>query len=171
MTEEDPKNPYAVSPASIDGATRTDTTARDNHRQSGGPTTPEPLYSPGQVFFGAFLGGPLAAAWLMSRNYLVLARAERAKQTLWLGVLVTVLVLMVAFMMPPQVPNAIWPILYSLGIYSYATHQFGEITRQHYATGGLKPSSWRVVGAGLASVAILLVAMVAFGTIFPSLFT
>ena len=168
---EDPKNPYAVSPASIDGAARTDDTARDNRRQSSGPTTSDALYSPGQMFFGAFLGGPLAAAWLMSRNYQVLNRAERAKQTLWLGVLVTVLVLMVAFMMPPQVPNAIWPILYSLGIYSYAAHQFGEITRQHYAAGGPKPSSWRVVVAGLVSVAILLVAMVAFATIFPSLFT
>jgi hypothetical protein len=164
MKEEDPHNPYAVSPATIDGTTR------DDHHHPGRPTTSDALYSPGQMFFGAFLGGPLAAAWLMSRNYLVLARADRAKQTLWLGVLVTVLVLMVAFMMPPQVPNAIWPILYSLGIYSYATHQFGEITRQHYAAGGPKPSSWRVVGAGLASVAILMVAMIAFGSMFPSLF-
>jgi hypothetical protein len=168
MTEGN-DNPYSVSPASIEGGDRKGT---DGGNQ--GPSGPRPtdaLYSPRQIFFGAFLGGPLAAAWLMSRNYLVLEDTERAKQTLWLGPLVTLLVLMVAFMMPPEVPNAVWPIAYSLGIYYYAIQQFAEITQQHYAAGGLKQSWWRVAGAGVASVVIIMVAIVLFASLFPSLFS
>jgi len=168
MTDDTPNNPYAPSPATIESTPATERERRQ--RSPKGPAKSDGLYSPGQTFFAAFLGGPLAAAWVMHRNFQVLDLPERAKQTLWLGVLVTVLVLMVAFMMPPQVPNAIWPILYSLAIYSYATWHFGEITRQHYAAGGLKPSSWHVAGIGIVSVVVILLAMVLFATIFPSLF-
>ena len=165
---EEPKNPYAVSPASIDGAHRDDPSG---HNGAPRPPVTEALFSPVQIFFGAFLGGPLASAWLMSRNYLALERAERAKQTLWLGVLFTVLVLMVAFMLPETVPNAVWPIAYSIGIYYYGKNQFGEITQRHYAAGGAKPSSWRVAGVGVASVVVIMLAMVVFASIFPSLFS
>jgi hypothetical protein len=174
-TDPPQKNPYSVSPASMEGGNRDGTDASQDSSGPGGepdsgPFRYAPLFSPAQIFVGSFIGGPIAAGWIMARNYQMLNRPERARQSAWLGVLFTVLVLMVAFMLPESATRSVWPILYNVLIYFYAAGQFGEITRKHYARGGVKPSWWRPVGIGVASIAIIMVATMVFAILFPSLF-
>ena len=172
MPQEDERNSnrYAVSPASINAPAQNEVDTTEASGGVSGLDRSMAMYSPPQTFLASFLGGPLAAAWLMSRNYRALGRVRPANRILWIGGVFTVLVLMIAFMLPERAPNSLVPILYSAAIYQYNTLVFGKVCREHFAAGGRKQSWWRVVGVGLLSLVILMGIMVAAAVIFPGLF-
>jgi hypothetical protein len=115
----------------------------------------EKLYSSRQIYMAAFLGGPLAAAWFMSRNYRALADEPRSRHLLWLGLAVTITVIAVALVLPQQVPRYLWPITYSVVIYQYARTLFDGPYQRHLAHAGAKGSWWAVLGVSLVGIVIV----------------
>lgn len=63
------------------------------------------MYSPRQVGLGTFLGGPAAATWFLWANYRALGRHAAATRTVWLGLLATVVVMLLALVLPESVPG------------------------------------------------------------------
>lgn len=82
------------------------------------------LYSPGQIFAASFLGSPIAAAWLVHRNFKALNPELRSLRTLWLGLAASVAVFVAAFYLPKHFPNALLPLAYSFAIYQCASFLF-----------------------------------------------
>src|SRR5262245_33014340 len=64
-TPEPERNPYSVSPATMQAAQASaESNADPTSLQLGAE-----LYSSRQIFVAAFIGAPFAGAWFMSKNY------------------------------------------------------------------------------------------------------
>jgi hypothetical protein len=122
------------------------------------PGLPQParLYSSRQIGLASVLGSPLAGGWLFSRNYLALGDEPRARRSLWLGVVATIVLLASAFFLPDKFPNAIVPAAYGFAIERYASRSFGAAYDKHIAAGGAKGSWWAAIGVGFASFLVVL---------------
>jgi hypothetical protein len=144
-------NPYAPPKAPLESGP-------SPHAGEEAPTSR--LYSPGQVAFAAFLGGPFAGAWFIAANQRALGRGQRATTALVLGGVATALLIGLAVILPEDVPT----LVFTLGVCGAAAaiaHQmFGADLQRHKDAGGELGSWGRVVGFGLLwGVAVAAVAV------------
>lgn len=126
------------------------------------------LFSIGQVTLAAFLGSVVAGSLLMAHNYRVLGRRGLAWQHLAGGVVVTLLIVVVAFFLPEGAPGLGIPV--SLGAYIYAQQLQGEAIGNHFRAGGRGVSWWAAAAMGLAcSVALIVLVFIALIALDPAL--
>jgi hypothetical protein len=121
-----------------------------------------PMYSAGQIALATFLGGPLGAGCLLARNYKRLAEPRRARVALLLGVLATAA--FVALWFASKQGLTLWLMLAPATGWLARFLQGGAYDR-HVAVGGSRGSRWRVVGLGVASLAIYLLAGAGVATV------
>jgi hypothetical protein len=81
-------------------------------------TDPTLLYSPRQIYTAATLGGPLAAAWLLSRNFRLLSNYADSGRTLLVRAIVTMALIPVLLVLPKNLPPIVVPIVYSYPLFS-----------------------------------------------------
>jgi hypothetical protein len=113
------------------------------------------VWSPRQIGLAALLGSPLAAAFFFSRNYVALFNGAGATRVLGLGVVATILVGVLAFFLPRNLPNSVLPAIYTIAIERYAAHCFETRYAEYVANGGTKGSWWTVVGISLLACIVL----------------
>ena len=150
------RNPYAPPKAKLTEA------EADGSSLPGFPVESRP-FTPRQHFVASFLGAPIAAAWLAAHNYRALARPQDARQVLISGIVATLVVFGIAFVLPEDFPNAVLPLAYCVVVLTLAKQRFGDLVDAHRAAGGEVGSWWRVVGIGLLSfivVGLILTALV-----------
>jgi hypothetical protein len=126
------------------------------------------LYSQKAIGIATFLGGPLAAGYLVRENYLELNKPDEAKNALIYGLLATVVVFGFIFMLPDniadKIPNQIIPIIYTAIIYALVENTQGKILKLHKELGNEFISVWKAVLIGFIS--LLLLISVIFGYAF-----
>jgi hypothetical protein len=115
-----------------------------------------PLASIRQITVASFLGGPLAATLLIAGNLRRLGRRVPARNTLIAGVASSVVLMIVALLLPARFPKSVLPVVYTLTARSLATTYMGGDLAKHFAAGGPKMSGWRVAGVAVAAIAALL---------------
>jgi hypothetical protein len=126
-------------------------------RSDNGNAPPYLLYSPGDVFVAAFLGGVvlrggvLGGVVLMVLNYRRLRRWEVANQTLIIGVVVQMVVAVVAFFSRDIVPGIFVTLGVAAGAWGTAKALQEGPFALHMACGGKKASTWKAAGIGLLS--------------------
>lgn len=102
-------NPYAPPTTRVaDPATR-------------GATT---LYSPRQIYVASFLCGPLAGAWLFSRNLHYLQNESESRKLLVFGFSVMLALFPLFFFLPKNMPQVVVPLMYSYAFYYFAQRRF-----------------------------------------------
>jgi len=148
-------NPYAPPQSSVDAAA-------DKVLDPAALPGPEFLYSPRQIALAAFLGSPMASAWLTASNFRALAQPLKASRTILVGIAATIVVLCIAFVLPDNAPNLALPIAVSFAVKVIAEGRFGAIVKNHVRAGGSLRSWWRVVGIGLL-FALIILAIAAVG--------
>jgi hypothetical protein len=79
-----------------------------------------PVYSPNQIFAGAFLGGPVTLVYFLHRNFKTLGNPRAARHCLWWGIFFNVLLLIAIPFIPDRVPHYIIPLIYSWAGYLIA---------------------------------------------------
>jgi hypothetical protein len=111
-----------------------------------------PMYSPSQVFGGAFFGGPIALVYFLHRNFLSLGQESEAKTTLVWGVVFNVAVLAALPFLPDKFPNSAIPISYA--IFGRYFAQSKQLTKEAIASSGqfTFQSNWRVFCLALLSL-------------------
>src|ERR1700678_2439839 len=119
------------------------------------------LYSPRQIYTAAFLGGPLAGAWLLSRNFDLLSKGSDCRKALFVGVVVIIALFPLLLVLPKNFPHMIIPMAYSYPFYYFAQRRFP-------ADGGREISflkgwqSWlKIIGISLAWLALTMMVWVA----------
>jgi hypothetical protein len=119
-------------------------------------TTAEKLYSPGQIALAAFLGSPIAAFWLISRNYRKLDQPRAA--TLWFawGIAGTVAMIAAFWTLPNGFPRQIITFAYTLGFFCTADQLWSDTIETHLAANGKLASWWAVVGISLLFLTAIL---------------
>lgn len=119
------------------------------------------LYTTGWVGFATYLGGPLAGAYLMSKNFENLNKKEFASNTLRAGIVATLLLFGILPFIPEstmdQIPNSIIPITYTSVIYGFMTKYQDKDIKEHLKNNGIKQSGWKATGIAILSFVISMV--------------
>lgn len=128
------------------------------------------FYSLKSISIATFFGGPIAAAILMRRNFLNLNEDKKALNSLFIGILSTILLFVIIFSIPETVwdktPNSILPAIYTGIIYLIAERHQGQALKEHKENNGSFFSAWRAAGIGLLFTLIMLIGV--FGYIFAT---
>jgi len=120
------------------------------------------VYSPYQVFAGAFFGGPIAAVYLVWENFKALGKEALARQTiLWGSVLVLAIVAILPFL-PEKLPSYVLPAIFG-GVAMFIASQFQlkkQAIRESNDYGFA--SFWRVAAIVVLSLIAMFVLIIAF---------
>ena len=129
------------------------------------------FYSQKAIGIATFIGGPLAAGYLIRENYLSLDKPDEGKKSLIIGLISTVLLFTGIFMIPESImdkfPNQILPAIYTGIIYLIVEKIHGTILNQHKQNGNEFYSGWKAAGIGLISLIILLIGIFGYAYLSP----
>lgn len=118
------------------------------------------FYSKNAIGLGTFLGGPLAAGFLIRENYVSLSEPEKGKRALFIGIITTILLLVGIFIIPEQimskVPQQILPALYTGAIFLIVEKIHGKILTQHKENDNEFFPIWKSAIVGIISLALIL---------------
>ena len=81
-------------------------------------TKPKQIFTNKAISIATFIGGPLAAGILISKNYKVFGHDEAARNAVFAGLIATFILFAGLFMLPEQLfdklPHSLIPFIYSL---------------------------------------------------------
>ena len=112
-------------------------------------TTQAPLYSIAGVGLATFIGTPLAGAWLLAHNLQLLGKADRVAMVWGISVFLLVVTLVLAFVLPEEVPAMPFAIAQLMAMIMFAKSLMEADLKQHAEAGGAFLSNWRSAGIGL----------------------
>ena len=117
-----------------------------------------PLYTPWQAFAASFLGGPLAAIYVLRENFLCLEKDGEAQQTLLYGGAFMLVLLSVLPFLPESLSGASTglTVAYSLGARQVVLSRQMSKEAIEQSPHHRFRSNWRVVGISVLSVAVFL---------------
>jgi hypothetical protein len=126
------------------------------------------LYSQKAIAIATYLGGPMAAAYLVKKNYKADNQEEKGKKVYIIGIISTILLFAGIFAIPEyiieKIPNAIIPAIYTGIIYLLIEKLQGVWLKEHKESGGEFYSGWK--GAGIGAIFMLIIAAFIFGIAF-----
>jgi hypothetical protein len=118
------------------------------------------MYSPGQIAWATYLGAPIAGCWLLALNYRRLGDARAANLALISGLIGTVLLLALAFVLPERFPKFVVPAAYTFVMYRCVRALQGKVYEDRLANGANKGSVWVATGIGILCLILILTAIV-----------
>lgn len=107
------------------------------------------LYTTNWVCYAAAFGGPIAGAYLMSKNFAYLGNKPYAKKTLLWGVVVTCLT-------GVMVPNALIPAISAGVMHHFMRAYQGKAIKNHLENNGKTQSGWKAFGLSFICTPITL---------------
>ncbi|RED43412.1 hypothetical protein DFQ10_10510 [Winogradskyella eximia] len=123
------------------------------------------FYSQKSIGLATFIGGPLAAGYLIKENYKALNENDKGKTALIISILATVAIFGTLFLIPEaimdKVPNMVIPAVYTGIIYLIVNKIHGTILDTHEAHNNTFYSGWKAAGIGLISLIVLMAIIVA----------
>lgn len=122
------------------------------------------MFSPGQAAASAFFGGPITATYLIWSNFVTLGKREDASKTIWLGLLATVVLFGIAYMLPEGASGVGMGIAQLIIAYSITENY--QVKKSEIGEGHpyCRKSHWLVAGITLAGLVftIVLIFVLAF---------
>jgi len=123
-----------------------------------------PVYSPGQVKAGTFLGGPLVGIYFLYRTFKGMGQEASASKTLTGGLIFVIALAALLPFLPSRFPNIVIPLAYALIAESVAK-RFQLKKPEILGSDRYRlVSNWRVAAQTLAGLIIFLI--VIFGEVF-----
>lgn len=117
------------------------------------------FYSQRAITIATYFGGPLAAGYLVKKNYETLEQPDNARKSLIIGIVSTILIFAGIFSIPEEIidkiPNALIPLIYTGIIYLIVERVQGESLKNHKESGGEFYSGWKAAGVGAIAMLIL----------------
>ena len=129
------------------------------------------FYSQKAIGIATFIGGPLAAGYLIRENYLSLNKPDEGKKSLIIGIIATIILFGGIFMIPEnildKVPNQILPLIYTGIIYLIVEKIHGKILNDHKDNENEFFSGWKAAGIGLISLIIISIGIFGYAFLSP----
>lgn len=129
------------------------------------------LYSAKAINGATFLGGPLAAGYMISENFKALDKSNEGRASLVIGIIVTILLFGGLYMIPEntinKIPKQLIPLIYTAIIWGIVEWKQGEVLKAHKENGNLFFSGWRAAGIGLISLIIILIGFFGYAYLSP----
>lgn len=130
-------------------------------QQTNAPTIK--FHSKNGIGLATFIGGPLAAGFLIRKNYLNLGKTDQANHALFIGILSTVVLLALAISIPEgsydKLLSYAIPTAYTAIVYFLVDKYQGTVLQQHEEANGEFYSRWRAAGVGLIGGVFMLIAI------------
>lgn len=111
--------------------------------------TGERVYKIGHIGLATFLGAPWAGAWLMASNYVAMGKPEKRSSMYWLGIISTIVVLVVAFYLPEDIPALPFNAAIVVAMMAIGSSLQGEALKSYVEDESFWYSGWRAAGIGL----------------------
>ncbi len=124
------------------------------------------LYSLAAVGWATVFGSPLAGAYIIARNLRILGRGAEERKVWLTGVAVLVALLLLALLLPENMPTAAFTAAQVVGMYQYGKVTYAEQVVRHAQQGGRFYSNWRAVGVGLLILLAFVVLVVPLALLF-----
>lgn len=128
------------------------------------------FYTKRAIGIATFIGGPIAAGYLIRENYIQLQETQKGNNILIISIVATIALFVLIFSIPEsiidKVPNVILPAIYTGATIAWVEHTFGSLFKQHEENKYSFYSIWRAVGIGVVSFLILGISL--FGFIYLS---
>ena len=126
------------------------------------------LYSSKSISGATFLGGPLAAGYLISENFKALDNPSLARKSLLIAIIATIIILGGLMILPDKfgdhIPNQLIPFIYTGIIWGIVEWKQGDILKAHLENNNSFFSGWRAAAVGL--IAMLIIGVGIFGYAF-----
>ena len=117
------------------------------------------LYSSKAISGATFLGGPLAAGYMISENFKALDKPDEGRKSLIIGIVSTVILFGGIFLLPEslidKIPRQLIPLAYTAIIWGIVEWKQGDILKAHQESNNSFFSGWRAAGIGLISLVII----------------
>ncbi len=117
------------------------------------------LYSSKSISGATFLGGPLAAGYLIRENFKSLNKPDEGRKSLILGIITTIVLFGGMYMLPEKIidkiPSQLIPLIYTGIIWGIVEWMHGDILKAHKENKNLFFSGWKAAGVGFISLLIL----------------
>jgi hypothetical protein len=129
------------------------------------------IYKNKAIWVGTFLGGPLAAGYLIAENFKAFNDTDKAKKTWIYAIITTIIIFGSVFMIPDNVkiPNQIIPIIYTAIAYYLVQHFQGQNISTHISSGGQLFSWWRTIAVAIIGLTITTIPILGFVLISDSI--
>ena len=129
------------------------------------------LFTGKAISVAAVFGGPVAAAFLFSKNYKTLGMHEAARKSLFFGIAGLVAFFAILFALPQRlvdaIPNAAFAGIWGGLAYALVHEYQQEHIETHLAEGGKKGSGWTVFGSTILGIILTLIIFVPFALLAP----
>ena len=117
------------------------------------------LFSVNQITIATVLGTPIAGFLLLAQNYRKIGSIGNAWNSVAAGIGLTIIVFIIAFLLPENFPNFALPVGYSIGIRYAVQHLQGDLISKHESTNST--ASWiKTIAVGILS--LILVSAIVF---------
>ncbi|MCW3789012.1 hypothetical protein [Plebeiibacterium sediminum] len=124
------------------------------------------LYSQRAIGIATYIGGPIAAGWLIRENFRNLGNDDYGKHALAISILATFFIFAGIFSIPESVmdkiPNFIITLVYTGIIYLTVEKLQGKDIAAHQKSEGAFFSGWKAAGVGLINMVIYMVVILGY---------
>lgn len=124
------------------------------------------LYSTKAIGGATFLGGPLAAGYMIGENFKAINKPNEGRSSLIIGIISTIVLFTGIFMIPENVidkiPRQLIPLIYTGIIWVIAEWKQGDILKSHRKNGNSFFSGWRAAGIGFVSLIIISIGILGY---------
>ncbi len=116
------------------------------------------VHSKSAIHLASFLGGPLAASYLLFENFRAFRDDKNARLSLTVGIAVTAAMMVLLIALPVQtvdaLPKQLIPFLTVFAEYLVVKNYQAAKIDSHFASGGRRYTLWRAAGTGLAGLVL-----------------
>lgn len=127
------------------------------------------VFSQKAISIATYIGGPVAAGYLLQKNYQTFNEPEKGKKAFFIGAVSTIFIFVGIFLLPEQIvdmiPNVLIPAIYTGIVYWIVEKEQGGLLTAHKETEGKFHSGWKAAGIGGIFMMILIVFIVGFAFI------
>lgn len=125
------------------------------------------FYSQRAIALATFIGGPLAAGYLIRANYLKLNQSKKGLKALLISIAITIVLFAGVFMVPESIidklPSMVIPAVSTVISYYLVDNIQGDVLSKYKDQKEAFYSNWKAAGIGL--LAVLILAVITFGSI------
>lgn len=112
------------------------------------------------ISFATFLGGPIAAGFLISKNFKEFGNHSAARNSIFIGIISTIILFAGIFMIPEtvvdKIPQFLIPAIYTGVIALLVEKLQGNKIRDFLSSGGKKASNWQTTKYGIIGLVAIL---------------
>lgn len=125
------------------------------------PQVSAPLFRTSGIYIATFIGSALAGGWVIAMNHAALGQFALARKARWSGLAATLVVVVLAMLLPEQVPGVVYMVVQMVAVSSWIKQTpLGDAIGARVAAKLPMRSNWLAAGIGLLGIVAVMAGLV-----------